>query len=43
VSDIKYALRAFEQMIAERPIRKQITAWQKQIAAWKAKAPLSIA
>ena len=40
VSDIKYALRRLNKMIAERPIRKQFTAWQKQIAAWKAKAPL---
>jgi acetolactate synthase-1/2/3 large subunit len=40
VSDIKYALRRLNQMIAERPIKTKFTAWQKQIAAWKAKAPL---
>ncbi|HVM48229.1 MAG TPA: biosynthetic-type acetolactate synthase large subunit [Candidatus Acidoferrum sp.] len=39
VSDIKYALGRLAKMIKERPIQKKFTAWHKQIAAWKAKAP----
>jgi acetolactate synthase-1/2/3 large subunit len=40
VSDIKYALRRLNKMIRERAIAKKFTAWHKQIAAWKEKAPL---
>jgi acetolactate synthase I/II/III large subunit len=39
VSDIKFALGRLADMIKERPIQKKFTAWHKQIAAWKAKAP----
>ena len=39
VSDVKYALGRLAQMIKERPLQKQFTAWHKQIEAWKAKAP----
>ena len=39
VSDIKYALHRLAEMIKERPIQKDFTAWHKQIADWKAKAP----
>jgi acetolactate synthase-1/2/3 large subunit len=40
VGDIKDALHRLNQMIAARPIQKKFTAWHKQIAEWKAKAPL---
>jgi acetolactate synthase-1/2/3 large subunit len=39
ISDIKFALGRMAKMIKERPLQKQFTAWHKQIAAWKAKAP----
>jgi acetolactate synthase-1/2/3 large subunit len=39
VSDVKYALGRLADMISERPIQKKFTAWHKQIAAWKSKAP----
>ncbi len=39
VSDIKYALGRLARMVKERPIQKKFTAWHKQIAAWKEKAP----
>ncbi|MCF7763379.1 MAG: biosynthetic-type acetolactate synthase large subunit [Verrucomicrobia bacterium] len=39
-SDVKYALQRLNAMISRRPIRKQFTAWHKQVAAWKKKAPL---
>jgi acetolactate synthase-1/2/3 large subunit len=39
VSDIKYALGRMADMIKERPIEKKFTAWHKQVAAWKEKAP----
>ena len=39
VSDIKYALGRLADMIKERPIEKKFTAWHKQIAAWKDRAP----
>ncbi len=39
VSDIKYALGRLARMVKERPITKKFTAWNKQIAAWKEKAP----
>jgi acetolactate synthase-1/2/3 large subunit len=38
-SDIKFALGRMAKMIKERPLQKQFSAWHKQIAAWKAKAP----
>jgi acetolactate synthase I/II/III large subunit len=40
VSDVKYALHKLNAMIEERPIAKKFAAWHKQIADWKAKAPL---
>src|SRR2546426_8039442 len=40
VSDIRYALHRLNEMIRKRPIQKKFTAWHKQIAGWKAKAPL---
>ena len=39
VSDVKYTLGRLGEMIRERPIQKQFTAWHRQIEAWKAKAP----
>ena len=39
VSDIKYALGRLADMIEKRPLEKKFTAWHKQIAAWKEKAP----
>jgi acetolactate synthase I/II/III large subunit len=39
VSDIKFALGRLAEMVKERPIQKKFTAWHKQLAAWKAKAP----
>lgn len=41
VSDIKYALRRLNELVRKRPVHKKFTAWHQQIAAWKAKAPLS--
>jgi acetolactate synthase-1/2/3 large subunit len=38
-SDIHYALRRLNQMLAEQRVRKKFTAWHNQIAEWKAKAP----
>ena len=40
VSDIRFALHRLNQMIRKRPIQKKFTAWHRQIAEWKAKAPL---
>ncbi len=40
IGDVKDALHRLNQMIATRPIQKKFTAWHKQIAEWKAKAPL---
>src|SRR3954467_15868321 len=40
VGDVKDALHRLNEMISARPIRKKFTAWHKQIAEWKAKAPL---
>jgi acetolactate synthase-1/2/3 large subunit len=39
ISDVKFALGRLAEMIKARPIQKKFTAWHKQIAAWKAKAP----
>src|SRR5262249_26910416 len=39
-SDIKYALRRLNDMLKKRAISKKFDAWHKQIAEWKAKAPL---
>ena len=39
VSDVKYALGQLVKMLDERPIEKKFTAWHRQVAAWKAKAP----
>ena len=43
MSDIKYALRRLNEMIAKRPIKKKFTAWHEQIAEWKESAPLRYA
>jgi acetolactate synthase-1/2/3 large subunit len=40
VSDIKYALGRLNELVKRRPAAKKFTAWHKQIAEWKAKAPL---
>jgi acetolactate synthase-1/2/3 large subunit len=40
ISDIKYALQKLNSLVRARPIKKQFTAWHKQIAHWKEKAPL---
>jgi acetolactate synthase I/II/III large subunit len=39
VSDIKYALGRLSDMIAERAIQKNFSAWHEQIAKWKERAP----
>ncbi|MDB6122774.1 MAG: ilvB [Pedosphaera sp.] len=39
VSDIKFALRRLNDMLKKRGIAKKFTAWHKQTADWKAKAP----
>ncbi|HVV01516.1 MAG TPA: biosynthetic-type acetolactate synthase large subunit [Verrucomicrobiae bacterium] len=39
VSDVKYVLRRLSEMVKDRPIQKKFTAWHKQLAAWKEKAP----
>jgi acetolactate synthase-1/2/3 large subunit len=41
VSDVKFALSRLNAMVKQRAIAKTFTAWHKQIASWKAKAPLS--
>ena len=40
VSDIRYALRRLNELIQQRPARKRFDPWHRQIAEWKAKAPL---
>lgn len=39
-SDIRYALERLNAMLKKRPLTKKFTAWHKQIALWKEKAPL---
>jgi acetolactate synthase-1/2/3 large subunit len=39
-SDIQYALRRLNEMLAKRPITKRFDGWHQQIAEWKARAPL---
>jgi acetolactate synthase I/II/III large subunit len=39
ISDVKFALGRLTEMVQGRPIQKKFTAWHKQLAAWKAKAP----
>ncbi len=41
VSDVKYVLGRLAEMVKQRPVQKKFTAWHKQIAAWKEKAPFS--
>jgi acetolactate synthase-1/2/3 large subunit len=41
VSDVKFALNRLNAMVKQRAIEKKFSAWHKQIAEWKAKAPLS--
>lgn len=40
-SDVCYALSRLNEMLRKRPIQKKFTAWHKQIADWKAKAPFN--
>lgn len=40
IGDIKDALKRLNEMVKSRPIQKKFSAWHKQIAEWKAKAPL---
>jgi len=40
ISDIKHALSRLNALLRKRPLKKKFTKWQKQVAAWKAKAPL---
>ncbi len=40
ISDIRYALRRLNALLAERPVQKKFTAWHQRIAELKAKAPL---
>ena len=39
VSEIRYAIERLAEMVTERPLQKKFNTWQKQIAAWKEKAP----
>jgi acetolactate synthase-1/2/3 large subunit len=41
VSDVKYVLNRLAEMVKQRAIEKKFTAWHKQIAAWKERAPFS--
>ncbi len=40
ISDIRYALRRLNALLAERPVQKKFTAWQQRVAELKARAPL---
>ena len=40
VSDIRYALNRLNELIGKRRVPKKFEAWHRQIAEWKAKAPL---
>ncbi len=40
VGDVKDALHRLNEMIKARPVQKKFSGWHKQIAEWKAKAPL---
>ncbi len=39
-SDIRFALRRLNEMIAKRPITKKFEAWHTTIAEWKKRAPM---
>ena len=39
VSDVKYALERLAKMVNERPLQTKFDSWQKQVSAWKEKAP----
>ena len=41
ISDIKYALTRLNAMIKKQGFERKFPAWHRQIAEWKAKAPLS--
>ena len=41
VSDIKFALENLNAILDRQPLVRDFSAWHQQIAAWKAKAPLS--
>ncbi len=41
VSDIKFALESLNAILDRQPLVRDFSAWHQQIAAWKAKAPLS--
>ena len=40
VSDIKYALKRLNGLLKKRTTQKKFAPWHKQVAEWKAKAPL---
>lgn len=40
ISDIRYALDRLNALVAKRPIKRKFDAWHRQLAEWKAKAPL---
>ena len=39
VSDVKYALDRLMEMVKQRPIKAKFDPWQKQVLAWKERAP----
>ncbi|GIT05465.1 MAG: hypothetical protein CM1200mP29_08760 [Verrucomicrobiota bacterium] len=39
IGKFRYALERLADMVSERPLQKKFTAWQEQVARWKAKAP----
>ena len=39
VSDVKYALERLAEMVKARPLQTKFDSWQKQVGAWKEKAP----
>ena len=41
VSDIKFALESLNAILDRQPLVRDFSVWHQQIAAWKAKAPLS--
>jgi acetolactate synthase-1/2/3 large subunit len=40
-SDIRYALQRLVEMVRKRPIQKKFSAWHKQVAEWKGRAPFN--
>ncbi len=39
VGDIRHALQRMNELLKRRPLRKRFTAWHRQIARWKERAP----